>query len=141
MRISDWSSDVCSSDLVLVQHSLGIVPQFGKLKLVVGQHHNVELLVGCRHALEVCNHGMCAVDCRHVGATLIVVRSHMHFVLGNGVHKPGDALSRVGGVAAVGIAGHTLVECVIGFTQAFRVELAWVLAGGTRESGVGWCEG
>src|SRR3546814_2520628 len=42
MRISDWSSDVCSSDLQLARSRLGIqslhVPLFGDLQRRVGEH-------------------------------------------------------------------------------------------------------
>src|SRR3546814_11196350 len=60
MRISDWSSDVCSSDLVGVQHDVGVQRELAarsddagivnvQVQLVHGRHGNGEevMLIGC----------------------------------------------------------------------------------------------
>src|SRR3546814_16615060 len=46
MRISDWSSDVCSSDLAEIVQ--GIDPDFGaqREKISIGRHHNGPMHIG-----------------------------------------------------------------------------------------------
>src|SRR3546814_4524148 len=70
MRISDWSSDVCSSDLVhegivileyatmpgiLVQDEIGARDARGKRYRVRAGHHDVMIAIGDQHRLMNCS--------------------------------------------------------------------------------------
>src|SRR3546814_17916852 len=66
MRISDWSSDVCSSDLRL--HGEGIATRLviHVVQQLVGQHIAVDITrIGCRHhRLGVAQHEIGRASCR-----------------------------------------------------------------------------
>src|SRR3546814_11947212 len=82
MRISDWSSDVCSSDLVhegivileyatmpgiLVQDEIGARDARGKRYRVRAGHHDVMIAIGDQHRLMNCSEILRRSEERRVG--------------------------------------------------------------------------
>src|SRR3546814_6296265 len=67
MRISDWSSDVCSSDLLCVTHKWASANEEGGVRPFVGFPGFVRnrIATGCDHVCQRCLAGTAGPDDRH----------------------------------------------------------------------------
>src|SRR3546814_19505910 len=108
MRISDWSSDVCSSDLVIHAQNALDAEGGGRLRgdaLRVAQHRN-EIGLGCLDEVDL------AVDQRRLGGLLV------------GLDDPFDPV-RLGDLATGRSAGRFLawnVVCILDIDRKSVVE-------------------
>src|SRR3546814_4896853 len=101
MRTSDWSSDVCSSDLLADDHVLAIDRNAAELLLVAGVAHAVRGGAGAQHGqrgvraeaehLRVADAGLLADTDRHAGVGVAAVDA------GNILLVQVDAVGGVGG--------------------------------------------
>src|SRR3546814_10251369 len=61
MRISDWSSDVCSSDLIAFSEADGRPDEEGAAQRIIGRRIGVAAVLG-RAAIVVADHGRLLVE-------------------------------------------------------------------------------
>src|SRR3546814_19453294 len=71
MRISDWSSDVCSSDLGIGHHRVAFLAQVSRHGIAIGRHLQHVLLEAIPHRLAF----PAAVQHRLDAADVVIVRS------------------------------------------------------------------
>src|SRR3546814_10557217 len=80
MRISDWSSDVCSSDLVDVVHAQALQAGVAGLRHVLGRAVDAqEVAVGRAHVAELGGeHDLVATRGQHLGQQPLVLTDAVH---------------------------------------------------------------